>query len=248
MTRLLVALGIALSIGSGSAAAQSCARSVASLPVCAGEPDEAALAEARARFEEGLAHVEARRWADALGPFSASYTASCVPTALLNMATSYRALGRWVEARAAVTALLERHDDLPDALRTLGTEILSEARAQIAVLSLTELPTTPRPTVRLDGQRCEDSDARPLDLDVDPGRHALDVSAAGRLPFHWEGPLEAAARQTIPIELPAVSDDSALIWGISLGIAGAVLIGVGIALGVYFAGQGPPFDDRVDGF
>src|SRR5690606_22176639 len=55
MTRLLVAIGVALSIGAGSAAAQRCASSATSLPVCAGEPDEAALAEARARFEEGLA-------------------------------------------------------------------------------------------------------------------------------------------------------------------------------------------------
>ena len=231
----------------GSVSAQAtCAPPVHAIPACIGEPDAASLSRARTLFQEGVAHIEGGRWADALSVFHASYQSSCVPAALLNMAIALRGLGRWVETREAVRVVLERHADLPSELEPMAQDILRESTARVAILSLVDLPVAPQPTIRVDGQACGDDEARPLRLAVDPGPRSLDVTAPGRLPFHWERRLAPAARERVRIELPELTDDTAVGWGIGLGVAAAIAIGIAIGLAVHFGSQGPSFDDSVE--
>lgn len=217
-------------------------------PACVAAPDASALARAGALYDEGHVHIEGGRWDDALQAFRESYRSSCVPAALLNMVVAYRGLGRWVEARAAARLLLERHPDLSEELRPLADEYLREATSRIAVLTLAGVPGELSVSVRVDGLPCDDPRVEPLAVSLDPGRRAVDVIAPDRRTFHWERDVAPGERLSAEVALPPIAtDDLTMPLAIGLSSAGAALLGIAIALGVFFGTQQTPFDSSVDG-
>jgi tetratricopeptide (TPR) repeat protein len=199
-------------------------------------PTDADLAEARARFQEGLEEVQQSRWADALRSFERSYALAPVGATLFNLGTTLRALGRDRDARDAFDRLLERHSDLPADLRSRATTMRAESAARVAVLSLVDLPADPRAEVSLDGAPRPDDGERPLPLETDAGDHALVVEVAGYHPFRWQGRVADGARLDVPVQLepdrrdPREEDGGSLpLW---LGVAGGAVLVAGVVLAI----------------
>jgi tetratricopeptide (TPR) repeat protein len=155
-------------------------------PAPTGEVTDTSIAEARARFSAGNRAVEAGRWADALADFERSYALSGVPSALFNLATTLRALGRHVDARDAFDQLLTSHPDQAPAERDRAKQLRQEEQARIATLVLLDLPPGDA-TVTIDGKRADDSGARPFQMEVDPTTHEIRVEQPKMKAFVWRG-------------------------------------------------------------
>ncbi|MDB4932833.1 MAG: hypothetical protein JWM10_5317 [Myxococcaceae bacterium] len=161
-------------------------RSAAALALClaalAGEagaqpsPD-AAFVEARARFAEAVAAVQAGRPADAVGLFERSYATRAAPVVAVNLAYCLRGLGRFAAARewyvrflaTATPDDLARHEatvraQLDEVTRRLAHVTAGDASPPGARLLLDGVPLTAEPRW------------------VDPGEHRVEASAAGHVP------------------------------------------------------------------
>lgn len=211
-----------------------------------GEPTQASIEEARARYSTGNRAVEAGRWADALGDFERSYALSGVPAALFNLATTLRALGRHVEARDAFAELLEVHPDADPGQRDKARALRDEEQTRIATIELAELPTGSDVTVWIDGRRAADDAARPLLLELDPQRHDLRVERSRHKSVHWRGVLSGGERRTITVRFeldplaeapPAPARGGVLRSPVFWTIVGAAVLGAA-ATGVYFGVKG----------
>ena len=193
---------------------------------------DADRAQARALFQAGAAAVDAGRWADAVASFRSAYELTGAPSALFNTGFALRALGRYREARDAFVELATL-SNVSEAMQTQGEELLAEVRMRIARVRLGGLEEEARYGVRLDGAGVEDSGARPLVLEADPGTHAVDVTLTGFEPFTWNGALADGALLDIPVSLVAVAApgggggvvEEAWFW---LLIGGVVAVGAGL--------------------
>ncbi len=216
----------------------------------AAEPSKAALDEAHARYIAGNRAVEQGRWADALVDFEKAYALSGVPSALFNVATTLRALGRHRDARDAFALLLRRHGaKLDAAVRKDAETMRAEEAARVAVLVLDELPDkAPQLRVVVDGAEAPDDGARPLAIEVDPGRHALRVEEPRSQTFTWEGTCADAERRSITVRLasratlaalpdaPKAEGASSGIWTspIFWTVVGVVVVGGAVTGGYYW--------------
>jgi hypothetical protein len=167
------------------------------------EPSKAAMDEAKALYVAGNRAVEQGRWADALTSFDRSYELSGASAALFNSATTLRALGRHVDARDAFALLLDRHGKkLDPEIKKKAETMLTEERARVASLLLSGLPAMgPELRLLIDGNASPDSGTRPLSLEVDPGRHSVNVEAERAKPFAWEGVVGDGEKKTVTIRL-----------------------------------------------
>lgn len=177
-----------------------------------GEPSKAALDEAHARYIAGNRAVEQGRWADALVDFEKAYALSGVPSALFNVATTLRALGRHRDARDAFALLLRRHGAKLDASVRKDAETLrAEEAARVSTVVLEDLPTkSPQLRVFVDGAAAPDDGGRPLALELDSGRHALRVEEPSSQTFTWEGTCSDGERKSIQVRLVSRATVSAL--------------------------------------
>jgi hypothetical protein len=220
----------------------------------AAEPSKAALDEAHARYIAGNRAVEQGRWADALVDFEKAYALSGVPSALFNVATTLRALGRHRDARDAFALLLRRHGAKLDAAVRKDAETLrAEEAARVSTVVLEELPAkSAQLHVLVDGGTVPDDGSRPLAIELDSGRHALRVEEPSSQTFTWEGPLADGERRSIQVRLVSRATVSALpdaprngagasssIWTspIFWTAVGVVVVG-GAATGGYFWHKG----------
>ncbi len=199
---------------------------------------------ARDEFVRGQQAASEQRWADALAHFRRSYELSPNPVALYDAATTLRLLGRYVEARDALAALLRDHEELAADLREGALELRADVEPRIARLVLT-LPELDALAVRVDG-RLRD----PPEIELDPGEHALAVSAPGHVPFAWSGTLAAGAIERLVVTLePERADLTVEHWTIgviatvsSLAVIAAV---IGASIGIHDAAQLAPRTDVV---
>lgn len=196
-TALSATIAVAcLTVGAGSASAAP-----RRYRAPTGAPTESALEEAKARYSAGNRAVQAGRWADALADFEQSYALSGVPAALFNLATTLRAIGRYVEARDAFDQYLASHPDHDPATRARAREMLEELDGRIAKVVLDKLPARGEAAVFVDGRAADDEGARPLALRLDPGRHEIRVERSGFKPFRWSSELKDGDTRRVTIKL-----------------------------------------------
>lgn len=172
-------------------------------PVAAQAPPELSesdRAQARALFAAGAAAVDAGRWADAVDSFRRAYELTRAPSALFNTAFALRALGRYREAARAFDQLLAL-TNVSDAMRAQASELRDEVRGRLAIVRLVGLDPEVRHVIRLDAEAVEDTGDRPVVVQADPGRRAIDVSRPGFVRFEWSGTLTNAQVLELPVEL-----------------------------------------------
>jgi hypothetical protein len=213
---------VAVAIGALAGAAPSAAAQ-------AGGREEAVEA-----FDEGTRLADEGRWADALPLFRRAYELTGVPTALFNVGFALRALGRYVESRAAFDELLTLR--LDDADREEASSLRAEVAGRIATVELEGLEA-PEGTyeVRLDGIVMEDDGARPLEVESDPGTHRVEVRRAGREPFDWSGTLGEGQVRTLTVslpELPGAGGPGIVAEPWLWIVVGVVVLGGAITIGV----------------
>jgi hypothetical protein len=207
----------------------------------------ARFAEGRAAYARGLAAADEVRWSDALREFERAYELARVPSALFNVATTLRALGRHVEARDTLTRLLRDHE-LDADTQAEAARLLREESTRVARLRVSGLPAIDRLELRLDGRLTPIGAARPLELSVDAGAHVLEASAPAHTAARWEGTLTDGAVEDVtltptPLALPrptraptpapaprASGGSSAWIW---ITLAVVVVAGAGVGVGFY---------------
>jgi len=164
----------------------------------ADSPTPAVKAEARERFDRGIALFERGDNAGALAEFKRTYALIANPLVLYNMGLVYAAMNRPVEAA----------DALADFLAQAGSSISAEQRkhaeavraeqdkriAQIVVL------TNIAATVEIDGIEAGQTPlARPIR--VPSGAHVVAVMAPGYLPSHKEVTLAGQTTETMTLTL-----------------------------------------------
>lgn len=190
--------------------------------------------EAVEAFDEGTRLADESRWADALPLFRRAYELTGVPTALFNVAYALRALGRYVEARAAFDELLTLR--LEDADRTEASSLRDEVAGRIAVVELEGLDAPEGSyEIRLDGVVHDDDGARPLRIESDPGTHRVEVRREGRAPYDWSGTLGEGQTRTLTVLLPELpgSGGPGIVAEPWLWIViGVVVVGGAITIGV----------------
>lgn len=196
----------------GSASAQDAGEPP---PVDAVEPEDAAegtesgvsdadMERALELFTQGSAFVESGHWADALERFEESYELSGVSAALFNAATTLRSMGRHRDSRDAFDRLLENHPDLDEQTLSDARARRNEEAGRVALLMLRGLTEATDATVQLDGLPVEVADWDPVELETDPGRHAVRVEREGFYPFDEAIELTDGQRLRLDVELEAV--------------------------------------------
>lgn len=211
-------------------------------------PAAAQAPSARDEFVLGQRAADESRWSDALAHFRRAYELSRNPVALHNVAATLRLLGRYVEARDALGALLTEHEGLALDLRREAQAMRADVEPRIARLEL-EIPDVPALTLVIDGAVRA---AAPPEhtVELDPGEHALVATAPGHAPFQWHGALAPGQTRRVAIELaPAPADRTHEHWAIGLGIGGGVLVlaavVAGVAVALHDAAQLAPRTDVV---
>lgn len=205
------------------------------------DPDRDALTQARDLFVRGSEDAQAERWADALNAFAEAYRISGIAAALFNAATTLRSVGRYVDARDAFDQLLRDHPDLSEDMRASAEELRRELVGRVAILEVRDLPQVTA-SVRLDGTLREDDGSRPLEVEVDGGRHALQIEVPEFLPFLWEGNVRDGERREIRVVLdpvPEVEPSGPNIGKIILWtVVGVLVVGAGVTLGLLLREEG----------
>ncbi|MBO6934238.1 MAG: tetratricopeptide repeat protein [Deltaproteobacteria bacterium] len=241
--RLTIALTIfATLLGSGVASAQ---RMVVSAPE--GEPTPDDLSTARERFAAGTEAAEHGRWSDALGAFREAYQLSGISAALYNVGTTYRSLGRHVEARDTFEQLLREHPELSDDMKSTVEGLRNEVAARVAALELRGVPADGSFELRLDGRSTALPSERPVRLETEGGRHTVRLSEPRYEPFVWEGAVAEGDTRVVEVELVAIPEEggapppsgmSTVGKVILISVIGLVVVGAAVTTGVLLAGDG----------
>jgi len=241
--RLSIALTILLALLTLGASAQA-QRTV--VPAPEGDPSPDDLTTAREQFAAGTEAAERGRWADALGAFREAYQLSGISAALYNVGTTYRSLGRHVDARDAFEQLLREHPELSDDMQSTVQELRDEVAARVAVLELRGVPADGSFDLRLDGRGTEVPAERPIRLETEGGRHTVRLSEPRFEPFVWEGPLTEGDTRTVEVDLVALPEDappptsgmSTVAKVILITVIGLVVVGAAVTTGVLLADEG----------
>lgn len=148
----------------------------------AGADDKAA---AQALFEDGRRLMEKGRYAEACPKLESSERLDPGAGTLLNLAACYEKNGQtasaWVTYTDAATASQDRHP-------SWAARATARAKALFPTLShlVVDVPAAPTGVeVRRDGKVLE-SGSYGTPMPVDPGHHAIDATAPGKLAFHAE--------------------------------------------------------------
>ncbi|MFO0607225.1 MAG: PEGA domain-containing protein [Polyangiales bacterium] len=148
----------------------------------AGDPAaQAATEAARARFEEGVAHMAASRWQEAADAFAASMQVRATASAALNLGISLKNLGRLVEARVRLQQFQEMASEtLRREQGAHAQELLLQIARELARVRVVELTPTVA-AVSVDGRRAQLNEAG--EVVVDPGAHTVRAEAPGYVTF-----------------------------------------------------------------
>lgn len=237
-----------------------------------GEQGAESAARAREAFQQGVAHYEAQRYVDAIHEFQVA--ASLIPSADLwfNIASAYEQLSRtrgeltdYEQAIAHYRRYLTEQVDPPDRAQVEAniaviTERLEAARAAQTV-------TATRGTLRIrsdvDGAavRVDDESVgtTPIanELELAPGRHRVEATLDGHLPFLAEVSLDVGTAATTHVTLVPARTHRAIVqspvfawvaWGLAVATL-AASVGIGIHAASLVPGEGafdPSFDQYAE--
>lgn len=183
-------------------------------------------------FDTGSHAADEERWSDALPAFQRAYALTHSEIALFNVGYVLRALGRFVEAHAAFSEVIERLEgagELLDQARAYRNEVLG----RIAHLRVDGLAPAVTHQLLLDGAARDDDGTRPVDLSLDPGEHGLSVRREGHLPFDWQGNLREGETSRLEVSLTPIPSGGSVAEEPWLWIVlSAVVIGAGVTIGV----------------
>lgn len=154
------------------------------------QSDAARETEAQALFASGRRAADAGLWSEAVDRFSRSYDAYPTASALYNLAVALRSLGRHMDARDALARLLSEHQgELSEEQELDAQALLTAESVRTARITVEGLPRSTRFDVAIDGAARDDTRARPLVLELDPGERRLRLANETYEPFVWEGTL-----------------------------------------------------------
>jgi len=154
--------------------------------------------DAERHFEEGVAHLQALRHADAVGAFQRSLRAREAAGTLYNLGLALRGLNRCREAAAALSRQAEV-DTNPER-RAAGEGLLTEVRACVGELTIT---VRGRPDeVLLDGEVLSLGEGVHA-LPVDPGTHSVRARREGYRPAAATADVARGARSAVTVDLTA---------------------------------------------
>lgn len=170
----------------------------------AAEPTPAELANARRAFETAVSLENEQRWAEASTRLREAIAVKDTPGLRFHLAKCEAEQGHLLSAASEyerVAELLRGGAKAPDVQKLLGPA--SDALKQRIPRLTLELPAeVPSPLVAIDGKAHAPSDAA-LGVSLDPGRHGVRVTAAGRRTFERGFVLKEGDQTTLRVELPS---------------------------------------------
>lgn len=201
------------------AAAILAAGSARAAPLDCGDKARAdrASAEAQAAFS-------AERYQEAADLYAALHACTDDPSLLFNLAKADEHLGRWVEAKSAMTRFLASATGLSEDVRQAAKEELVTIGAHVG--TITVRADAPLARVSIDGAPPVAAPAGPVDHAI--GKVHVEVSAPGRVTYARDFELTAGASLEVEAALPEGSATPAgarpppPVWmWIGYGVAGA---------------------------
>lgn len=164
---LALLLAFAVLAGGASATAQTAA------------PDSAAVERARRTFERGVLLAQQERWSQALEEFRQSRQHADRPRTAFNVGLALQHLERYREARAALRECIAMPGVVAEADLVADANAL-EAQVGRSLARLRLVVAPPDAEVRVNSQVVDDDLREPVrELDIDPGRQEVEVSAPG---------------------------------------------------------------------
>lgn len=154
---------------------------LASVPAMPGvaRADDAAVVEARARFEEGLKLADAGEHEPARLKFQQAYAVFKAPAVLYNLARSEQLTGHELEALDHFRLFLRvgaTDAKITDAMREKAKQNAAELARKVGQIEI-EVPSTARVTV--DGKPLEATPHEPVA--VQPGKHTIEATFDGKV-------------------------------------------------------------------
>lgn len=183
------------------------------------------LASARESFQQGVAFTQQQRWGEAVEAFRRSRAAADRPRTAFNLALALQHLGRMREARQVLHECLAMPATQADAALVRDAEtLLAAVRGAVATVELQVAPE--ESTVRADGELRSGTGRERL-VDLDPGRHSVNVSAEGMSAQDFSLTLapgervvrrvDLASRPTTIVIAPSVTDATVSVDGDVVG-------------------------------
>lgn len=174
-------------------------------PAQAFAQDEAALSEARSKFQRAIELKQAKNCGGALKLFREVGSVKMTPQVRYHIASCEERLGQLVTALGGYQLALATGDDLPPQFREEVQQAIDDLEARIPRLVLERGHGADAATIRLDGVALGASSiGTPMPLD--PGPHAVQASAPGFEPFRETVTVEEGEIESLTIHL---SDSSA---------------------------------------
>jgi tetratricopeptide (TPR) repeat protein len=135
--------------------------------------------EARVLFEQGMALSEEGKWAEALAAFQKAYTLNPLPVIRYNIAFNLRALGRYVEAKNHLAALLKDMPTLKPPLKKTLQEDIKQLHEEVLskLVQLRLIVDPPDAEIQIDGSTVAWSEQYKIELD--PGKHVFVLKKEG---------------------------------------------------------------------
>ena len=152
--------------------------SVPAMPSVA-RADDAAVVEAKARFEEGLELADAGKHEPARLKFQQAYAVFRAPAVLYNLARAEQLTGHELEALEHFRLFLRvgaTDVKITDAMREKAKQNATELARKVSQVEI-EVPSTARVTV--DGKPLEETPREPVP--VQPGKHTIEATFDGKV-------------------------------------------------------------------
>jgi hypothetical protein len=149
-------------------------------------------------YQEGADLASQGKWADARAKFQAAVELRATPVGLFNLAQAERNLGLLATAKrhfVSARSLAER--DGAEDVRRLSDEALASLATRVPRVTLTLPPDAAKVEARVDDRPVEIVGG---ELELDPGRHRLTITAAGEKPFVKEIRVADGQRLAVAVE------------------------------------------------